>query len=303
MSPFLFSTVTLVGAGMIGASIAKSLRSDSLVERIHVLERDEQRVSEVVSEGFADMATTDVRLAVKDADVVFLCTNIEAYANTARAIAAYVNENTIVSDVGSVKRSVIAAVTEELPYPELFVPAHPIAGTEKSGPGAGVDGVFKDRWCILTPTPQTDSGALGRIHSLWSAMGARVVQMSADEHDRVLAITSHLPHLIAYSLVDTAVQLENQLQLDVVRYSASGFRDFTRIAGSDPLMWRDIFLANTDAVLDALQQFQQDLKKLEQTIRNGDADKLEVIFRRTRTMRQAIVDKGQAGQFDPREPE
>ena len=298
-----FSSIALIGAGMIGASLAKSIRYTGLAKRIQVLERDAARVAEVVAEGFADFATTEPAEAVQGAELVLLCTNVAAYAGLVRRLAPHLAAQAIVSDVGSVKASVLKEVPPLLPDPCRFVAAHPIAGMEKSGPTAGIERLFERRWCILTPTKETAPDALARVDAFWRALGAQVTQMDAEAHDRVLAITSHLPHLIAYSIVDTAAQLETSLQRDIIQYSASGFRDFTRIAGSDPLMWRDIFMANGEAVLDVLQRFQEDLIGLQRAIRQKDAKLLETTFRRTRRIRKAIIEEGQAGQFEPREPE
>jgi len=221
-----------------------------------------------------------------------LCVPVGAMAEAAQSVAAGLAAGAVVSDVGSCKGPVLNALKEALPD-AVIIPAHPIAGTENSGPEAGFAALFRNRWCILTPEPDTDSSAIDRLAAFWSAIGARVEVMDAGRHDLVLAVTSHLPHLIAFTIVGTASHLEAVTEGEVIKYSAGGFRDFTRIAASDPTMWRDIFLSNRDAVLDVLGRFLGDLKQLEEAIRNDDADLLFDWFSRTRAIRRAIVYEGQ----------
>ena len=300
MAPF--TQITLVGAGLIGASLAHNIRRRGLADRLVVVEVDEERCREVLSLGLADAATVDLGLGVRGAELILLCTPVGTYGALAAKMAEHLQSGAIVSDVGSVKGQVIDEIAPHIPKDVHFIPAHPIAGTEKSGPSAGFLELFENRWTILTPPKGADPKAIERVCALWQACGAAVEIMDAPAHDMVLAITSHLPHLIAYTIVDTAAQLEDSLKSEVIKYSASGFRDFTRIAGSDPTMWRDIFLTNQEAVLDTLQRFTEDLNYLQRAIRRGDGETLFERFTQTRAIRQAVVEQGQAGTFDPREP-
>ena len=298
----LFNQITLIGAGLIGSSLAHNIRRRDLAGRLVVAEATEARCTEVLTLGLADEATMDLSAAVAAADLVIFCTPVGTYGDLAEQISGALKDGAIVSDVGSVKGQVVSAIGPHLPAKVHFVPGHPIAGTEKSGPTAGFAELFENRWTILTPPPGTDADAINLISRFWQACGAKVEIMGAEEHDLVLAITSHLPHLIAYTIVDTAAQLEDSLKSEVIKYSASGFRDFTRIAGSDPTMWRDIFLTNREAVLDTLQRFTEDLNYLQRAIRKGDGQTLFDRFTETRTIRREVVEQGQAGTFDPREP-
>jgi len=244
--------------------------------------------------GAADRATGDLADAVSDADFVLLATPVGTYAEIAEAMAPYLKKGAIVSDVGSVKMAVVRDVGPFIPEGVHFVPGHPIAGTEHSGPTAGFPELFQGRWCILTPPPGQDEAAVDKVRAVWESAGSMVEIMEPAHHDRVLAITSHLPHLIAYTIVGTATDLEGTLQQEVIKFSASGFRDFTRIAASDPVMWRDIFLNNKEAVLDVIQRFSEDLTALQRAIRWGEGDKLEELFTRTRAVRRSIIDAKQA---------
>jgi cyclohexadieny/prephenate dehydrogenase len=242
----------------------------------------------------ADEATDDPVAAVSGADLVALATPLSAYAEIARKIAPALKPGAIVTDVGSVKEAAVRDLKPLLPKGVHFVPGHPVAGTEHSGPEAGFAEMFADRWCILTPLDDTDPGAIAKITKLWRLANMKVVTMPADHHDKVLAVTSHLPHLIAYTIVGTATELEQDLQSEVVAYSAGGFRDFTRIAASDPVMWRDIFLANSEAVLELLQRFSEDLTALQRAIRRGDGATLHDWFTRTRAIRRSVIEAKQA---------
>jgi cyclohexadieny/prephenate dehydrogenase len=241
-----------------------------------------------------DETTKDYGKAVAGADLVVIATPVGTYETIARSIAPHLKDSAIVTDVGSVKRQAVVAVSANLPKGVHFVPGHPIAGTEHSGPEAGFADLFDGRWCILTPTSKTSKKAVTKVAALWRKLGAKVDTMEPDHHDMVLAITSHLPHLIAYTIVGTATDLGGDLKREVIKYSASGFRDFTRIAASDPVMWRDIFLSNRDAVLDILQRFTEDLTALQRAIRTGDGKTLEDLFVRTRSIRRGIIDAKQA---------
>jgi cyclohexadieny/prephenate dehydrogenase len=242
----------------------------------------------------ADRVTDDPADAVKGADLVVIATPLSAYEEVGKRIAFSLKQGAIVTDVGSVKNSAIRDLKPSLPPYVHFIAGHPVAGTEHSGPESGFAELFEGRWTILTPLPDSDPVAVEKLKNLWQAAGAKVVTMDPEHHDKVLAIVSHLPHLIAYTIVDTATNLEADLQSEVIEFSASGFRDFTRIAASDPVMWRDVFLANREAVLEMLQRFTEDLTALQRAIRRGEGDKLQELFTRTRAIRRAIIEAKQA---------
>ncbi len=294
MSAPHFERVALIGIGLIGSSLARVLRRDGLAGEIVACARQPATLEAVRRLGLADRVTSDAAAAVRDADLVMLCTPLSAYAGIGRAIAPALKPGAIVSDVGSVKGAVVRELKPLLPPGVHLVPGHPVAGTEHSGPEAGFAELFHDRWCILTPLPDGDAAALERVGALWRAAGMKVVTMDAEHHDKVLAITSHLPHLIAYTIVGTATDLEDTLKSEVIKFSAGGFRDFTRIAASDPVMWRDVFLGNREAVLEMLQRFTEDLTALQRAIRWGEGDKLQELFTRTRAIRRSIIEAKQA---------
>ena len=289
-----FERVALIGIGLIGSSLARLVRRDNLAEHIAVCARTHATLDKARALGFADSATTDPRACVEGADLIVLCTPLGAYTEIARAIAPELRPGAIVTDVGSAKECVIADVGPHLPEGAHFVPGHPIAGTEYSGPEAGFAELFEGRFCILTPPPGADPAAIERVAALWRHAGMTVQTMSARHHDRVLAITSHLPHLIAYTIVGTATDLADEAKSEVIKFSAGGFRDFTRIAASDPVMWRDVFLNNRDAVLEMLARFTEDLTALQRAIRWGEGEVLEDRFTRTREIRRGIVEAKQA---------
>ncbi|MCB8822957.1 prephenate/arogenate dehydrogenase family protein [Microvirga rosea] len=289
----LFDRVALIGIGLIGSSIARAVRHLNLARTIVAVDRDENVVARVRELGFADDATSDAAAGVTGADLVILCVPVGACGAVAAVIAKSLKPGAILSDVGSVKGSVIAQVQPHLPEDVSFVPAHPVAGTEHSGPDAGFATLFFNRWCILTPPENTPDGAVERVREFWSAMGSNVEVMTAQHHDLVLAITSHVPHLIAYNIVGTAADLETVTQSEVIKFSAGGFRDFTRIAASDPTMWRDVFLHNKEAVLEMLGRLNEDIALLARAIRWGEGDKLFDLFTRTRAIRRGIISVGQ----------
>ncbi|MBL0404655.1 prephenate/arogenate dehydrogenase family protein [Microvirga aerilata] len=289
----LFERVALVGLGLIGSSIARAARHMNLARAIVAIDADERVVARVRELGIADEATTDAAAGVKDADLVILCVPVGVCGRVAEALRPGLKPGCIVSDVGSVKASVVAQVQPHLPEGVHFVPAHPVAGTEHSGPDAGFSTLFHNRWCILTPPEGTDEGAVERVRAFWTAMGSNVEIMTAQHHDLVLAITSHVPHLIAYNIVGTAADLETVTQGEVIKFSAGGFRDFTRIAASDPTMWRDVFLHNREAVLEMLGRLNEDIALLARAIRWGEGDKLFDLFTRTRAIRRGIISSGQ----------
>jgi cyclohexadieny/prephenate dehydrogenase len=289
----LFERLALIGIGLIGSSVAHAARHKGLARTIVATDADPAVRKRVAALGFADIVADTVEAAVGDADLVILCVPVGAMGGVAQAIAPHLRDGAILSDVGSVKGSVLAAVAPHLPPGVHFVPAHPVAGTENSGPDAGFATLFFNRWCILTPAEGTDPAAAARLAAFWQAAGANVEFMSAAHHDLVLAITSHVPHLIAYNIVGTAAHLEEVTQSEVIKFSAGGFRDFTRIAASDPTMWRDVFLNNKEAVLEMLGRFSEDLTALQRMIRYGDGQGLFDLFTHTRAIRRNIIEQGQ----------
>lgn len=290
----LFDRITFVGIGLIGSSLARSVKKTGTAGHVTVCDINKAYRDKAVELGFADEATGDFLDAVKDADLVIICTPPGACGDVAAAFAPGLKDGAIVSDVGSVKQAIIHDVSQHLPDGVHFVPAHPIAGTEHSGPEAGFAELFDGRWLILTPPAGTDEDAVKKVSAMWERAGSQIEIMDAQHHDMVLAITSHLPHLIAYTIVGTADDLGEHLKREVIKFSASGFRDFTRIAASDPVMWRDVFLNNKEAVLEILQRFSEDLTFLQRAIRWGEGDKLEELFTRTRKIRREIIEAKQA---------
>ncbi|MGH7126162.1 MAG: prephenate/arogenate dehydrogenase family protein, partial [Stellaceae bacterium] len=255
MSAPHFERVALIGIGLINSSLARVLRRDNLAGEIVACARRQETLDTATKLSLCDRTTLDPAAAVAGADLVVLGTPLSAYAAIAQAISGALRPGAIVTDVGSVKQAVIRDVTPHMPAGVHFVAGHPVAGTEHSGPASGFAELFHDRWCIVTPLPDTDQGALARVTALWQSAGMKVLTMDAEHHDLVLAITSHLPHLIAYTIVGTATDLEDTLKSEVIKFSAGGFRDFTRIAASDPVMWRDVFLNNREALLEMLARF------------------------------------------------
>ena len=289
----VFETVALIGLGLIGSSLARAARRMNLARRIVAVDASEEVRERVTALGLADRVTGDAADGVRDADLVVLCVPVGACAAVAEAMAPGLKPGAIVSDVGSVKGSVVAQVAPHLPKGVHFVPAHPVAGTEYSGPDAGFATLFVNRWCILTPPEGTDPAATAAVRAFWEGVGSNVEEMSPEHHDLVLAVTSHVPHLIAYNIVGTAADLETVTESEVIKFSAGGFRDFTRIAASDPTMWRDVFLHNKTAVLEVLGRFAEDLYALQRAIRWGDGAQLFDHFTRTRAIRRGIIDLGQ----------
>ncbi len=288
-----FKRLALIGFGLIGGSIARAARAEGLAAEIVTTARSERTRARVAELGIVDRVVETNVEVVEGADLVILCIPVGACGDVAQETAAHLKEGAIISDVGSVKGAIVRDMAPHLPKHVHFVPAHPVAGTEHSGPDSGFAELFINRWCILTPPEGTDAGAVARLRAFWTALGAKVETMTPEHHDLVLAITSHLPHLIAYTIVGTADELAQVTSSEVIKFSAGGFRDFTRIAASDPTMWRDVFLANKDAVLEMLGTFNEDLSKLTRAIRRGDGDALFDHFTRTRAIRRGIVEIGQ----------
>lgn len=285
--------IALIGMGLIGSSLGHALKKNQLAAHISGYARSAETRAKAMQIGFVDSVHDTPEQACRNADIVFFNTPLSTIKSLAEKIVPTLKDNAIITDVGSVKASVVAAIEPLLHGRVHLVPGHPIAGTEQSGPEAGFAELFEGRWCILTPDGKTSLIAVEEIAKLWRGMGSEVEFMEAVYHDLILAITSHLPHLIAYNIVTTAAQLESDTRRDVIKYSASGFRDFTRIAASDPVMWRDIFLQNKEAVLEMLGRFSEDLTALQRAIRHGDGDYLQDIFTRTRSIRKSIIEAGQ----------
>jgi cyclohexadieny/prephenate dehydrogenase len=289
----LFDRIALIGFGLIGGSIARAAKEQGLAKEIVTTEPLAKTRARVMELGIADRVVETNAQAAEGADLVILCIPVGACGAVAAEIAGHLKPGAIVSDVGSVKGAVVKDMAPHLPAGVRFVPAHPVAGTEHSGPDSGFAELFINRWCILTPPEGTDPTAVEKLRAFWAGIGAKVEIMTPEHHDMVLAITSHLPHLIAYTIVGTADELEGVTQSEVLKFSAGGFRDFTRIAASDPTMWRDVFLTNKDAVLEMLGTFNEDLSKLTRAIRRADGEALFEHFSRTRAIRRGIVEIGQ----------
>jgi cyclohexadieny/prephenate dehydrogenase len=292
----IFARIAVIGCGLIGSSVVRAARAKGVVGEIAVADASPTVLERVRALGLADETFPDATQAVRGAELVVLAVPPLAIGKVAAEIAHALAPGTIVTDVGSVKTAVAEAFAAHLPASVFAIPGHPIAGTEESGPDAGYATLFANRWTILTPQARTDApylAALGRLTAFWEALGANVERMDERHHDLVLAVTSHLPHLIAYNIVGTAADLEEVTRGEVIKYSAGGFRDFTRIAASDPIMWRDVFLANKDAVLEILGRFTEDLQALSRAIRWGEGDKLHELFTRTREIRRGVIDAGQ----------
>jgi cyclohexadieny/prephenate dehydrogenase len=288
-----FDRIALIGFGLIGGSIARAAKEQRLAGEIVTTDRSEKTRARVMELGIVNRVVETNAEATEGADLVILCIPVGACGTVAAEIASHLKPGAIVSDVGSVKGAVVRDMAPHLPTSVHFVPAHPVTGTEHSGPDSGFAELFINRWCVLTPPEGTDPNAVEKLRAFWAALGAKVEIMTPEHHDMVLAITSHLPHLIAYTIVGTADELEGVTQSEVLKFSAGGFRDFTRIAASDPTMWRDVFLTNKDAVLEMLGTFNEDLSKLTRAIRRGDGEALFEHFSRTRAIRRGIVEIGQ----------
>jgi cyclohexadieny/prephenate dehydrogenase len=288
-----FKRVALIGLGLIGSSLSHVMRQKGLAQHISGYARSAATRAKAVEIGLVDSMHESAAAAVEDADLVILCIPVGACGEVAREIGPALKEGAIITDVGSVKTAIVRDVGPHLPANVHFVPGHPVAGTEQSGPESGFAELFVNRWCILTPLPDSDPRAVKKLEDFWRACGSNVETMTPEHHDLVLAITSHLPHLIAYNIVATAADVEEVTNSEVIKFSAGGFRDFTRIAASDPIMWRDVFLNNKDAVLEMLGRFSEDLSVLQRAIRWGDGETLFNLFSRSRQIRRSIIAAGQ----------
>jgi cyclohexadieny/prephenate dehydrogenase len=289
----MFERVALIGIGLIGSSLCHIMRREKLAGHIAGFAPSAETRAKATELRLVDSVHETAAEAVHDADLIFLCSPIGTYREIAGEIASALKPGAILSDVGSVKGAVVRDIGPHVPKEVHFIPGHPIAGTELSGPESGFAELFINRWCVLTPLPCTDATALTRLEKFWQACGSNVETMTPEHHDLVLAITSHLPHLIAYNIVATAADLEEVTNSEVIKFSAGGFRDFTRIAASNPVMWRDVFLNNREAVLETLGRFSEDLSALQRAIRWGDGESLHALFSRAREIRRGIIAAGQ----------
>ncbi|MCR9126676.1 MAG: prephenate/arogenate dehydrogenase family protein [Rhodobacteraceae bacterium] len=289
----IYDRVALIGLGLIASSMFWGIRRAGLASEVSGFARSKATRDTAREIGLCDRVCDNMADAVREADLVVLCVPVGAMGAVAAEIAPHLKPGATVTDVGSVKRSVIEAVAPHLPDTVQFVPGHPLAGTEHSGPRSGFASLFDNRWCLLVPTEHSDAAAVARLRSFWEGLGSNVGEMDADHHDLVLAVTSHAPHLIAYTMVGVADDLGRVTDSEVIKYSAAGFRDFTRIAASDPVMWRDVFLTNKDATLEILGRFTEELFALQRAIRTGDGPHLQEYFTRTRAIRRGIIEAGQ----------
>lgn len=289
----IVGNLLIIGMGLIGSSIARVALQRRLAENIVAYDHASDVLERVRQLKITDTVCDDLKAAASDADLIIFCVPVGANAQVMAAIAPVLRAGTIISDTGSVKADVISALAPHVGSGIHLVPAHPVSGTEYSGPDAGFSTLFANRWCILTPPDGTDPAAIETVRRFWQGTGANVEIMSAEHHDLVLAITSHVPHLIAYNIVGTAADLEEVTRSEVIKFSAGGFRDFTRIAASDPTMWRDVFLHNKTAVLEMLGRFSEDISVLQRMIRSGDGEGLFDLFTRTRAIRRSIIESGQ----------
>ena len=293
MTEPLFDTIAVVGLGLIGSSVARGVKARGLARRVVGYDSATQVHNRAKELGFCDSVANTPSEAVKDADLVLIAVPVGATADAVKSVASHLREGAIVTEVGSVKAAVIRQVLAVLPSQAVFVPGHPIAGTEHSGPDAGFAELFDGRWAILTPCERSSEAAVEKVAALWRGLGSAVETMTPEHHDIVLAITSHIPHLIAFNIVGTAADVEEVTQSEVIKFSAGGFRDFTRIAASDPVMWRDVFLNNKEAVLEMLGRFSEDLTALQRAIRFGEGDALYRLFAEARETRRGIIQAGQ----------
>ena len=294
----IFERIAVIGIGLIGSSVARVIKKNGLVDFISVSARSEKSLNTALNLGFADSATMDLAESVNNADIVMICTPVSTYKSIINKIASHLKPGAILTDVGSVKGSVIKDLSANLPADIHLIPAHPVAGTEHSGPEAGFAELFEGRWCVVTPPADAQKIAIDKVVEFWQAAGSNVEIMEPDHHDQVMAMTSHLPHLIAYTIVGTATDLEKSLMNEVIKFSAGGFRDFTRIAASDPMMWRDVMLNNKEAILEMLQRFNEDLTALQRAIRWNEEDTLFNFFSKTRSIRRGVIEAKQEKMYE-----
>lgn len=293
MKKKLFNQISVIGLGLIGSSFSLAIKKNKIANKVVGYSRSSSTRKAAKKLNLVDTVANSLVKSVKGSDLIIICTPLSTYPKIINEMTPHLEKNSIVTDVGSAKLTTINEVSGLFSKFIQFIPAHPIAGTEQSGPYAGFPELFIDRWCILTPLKNNKPSSVNKIKTLWKSLGSKVEIMSPERHDRVMAITSHLPHLIAYNIVSTAADLETVTKQEIIKYSASGFRDFTRIASSDPVMWRDIFLKNKDAVLEMIGRFSEDLSALQKAVRWEDSKTLHKIFSRTRKVREKIISAGQ----------
>jgi cyclohexadieny/prephenate dehydrogenase len=289
----MFNKITIIGLGLIGSSIARAIKKNHLCKNLVAHDKSKRVLKKILKLKITNHIEPNLKKSVQDSDLVIICTPLGTYKNIVSVIKNYLKNTCILTDVGSAKIFVTNTVNKLINKNTIWIPAHPVAGTEQSGPEAGFADLFKNRWCIITPTNKKNPNSLKKLNNFWKKIGSKVQYMTAEHHDKVMAITSHIPHLIAYNIVGTAANLEKDTKSEVIKYSASGFRDFTRIASSDPTMWRDIALNNRKQILHMLEKFNLDLSNLKRAIIKKDGNKLFKLFSKTRKIRQAIVKAGQ----------
>ena len=289
----MFKKICIIGCGLIGSSLARAIKKYDLCENLVSCNRSESTNKKVLELKIVDQASSDIKKMVHDSDLVIVATPLSSYKEVMLNIKDSLKGDMILSDVGSVKKNVINLVEKLIPKDISWIPTHPIAGTEESGPGAGFADLFKNRWCIFTPSKQAKKEDISKLKKFWQKIGSKIDTMNPDDHDYILSITSHLPHLIAYNIVNTATNISSENKSSIVKYSAGGLRDFTRIAASNPIMWRDIFMQNKTQVSKMIEKFIGNLEELKDAIEHEDGEKLEKIFTMTRRIRQEIVDSGQ----------
>jgi len=296
-----YNSVLIIGMGLIGSSIARVIKQKKISEKVFAIDNDKTTINLTKDLNIVDEIFENLQNFSEQVDLIFICTPLSSYKNIFKELNIFIQTPTLITDVGSTKVSVINDFKSEIDNDKIsFLPAHPIAGLEKSGPQYGFAELFDNRYCIVTPINSNDN-FIEPISSIWKSFGMTVEIMDAEHHDRVLAMTSHIPQLIAYSVVGTATELETQMKDEVIKYSAAGFRDFTRLAGSDPVMWRDVYDKNKEAVLEMLGRFSEDLLTFQKAIRNNDLNFLENKFSKSKQIRKIIEQIGQAGTFDPTE--
>jgi cyclohexadieny/prephenate dehydrogenase len=289
----MFKKVSIVGFGLIGSSIAREIKKHKLAKMISACDISNKALKEIRSLKLASEVTHNLEVSAKNADIIFICSPLGTYKEIFSKLRLIINKNTIITDVGSSKSEVVKLAETILNKKFCYVPGHPIAGTEESGPKAGLLNLFKNRWFIITPSILTSSVAKNKVTNFWKKLGSKITVMSPQSHDNIMAITSHIPHLIAYNIVGTAAKLEDKIKSEVIKFSASGFRDFTRIASSDPTMWRDIVMSNKKQILFMLKRFNKDLSHLEKSIKKENKKELFNIFKKTRNIRKKIIQAGQ----------
>ncbi len=288
-----FNKVSFIGFGLINSSLAQVFKLKKLANKTSAFSRREETREKIRNLNIVDTVNDDIEDCVKEADLIILGVPVGAMEGIINEILPYLKKGVIITDVGSIKKKLVDTLEPLLPLGVSFIPGHPIAGTEKSGPDSGFAELFNGKWCILTPHKDTPQKSIDKVKFMWEKAGMKIAIMDAEYHDRVLAITSHIPHLVAFSIVGTVTELEDQLKTEVIKYSAGGFRDFTRIAASDPIMWRDVFLNNSEAVLEMLGRFIEDLTALQKSIRWQDGESLEKLFTKTREIRKGIISEEQ----------